>query len=628
MGTHQTAIVAKDAEIDASAEIGPHVVIEERVKIGSGVKIMANAYICRGTEIGDGTTVHVGAVIGNVPQDYSYKGEETFTKIGKDVFPQATETILDMSTAFKQDLKSSAIQLGKALDNPIKGVSALARVGVSFSDQEKEKIKTLQESGKMMEAQNMILGSLKRQTEGAARAAAKTLGGGFQQASNALGDLIENIGKDMTPALTGLSASFSASASSGGGLATILEGLGTILSKMVGLVAIAVDGYSLMANLGSKMFNEDLANKAGAQAESLMEDLLELKDAGKENTEEFKELKKEFDRVFLIQQRASASFSESTEALSSQAEAAKNNWETFKGNVDISHDMEKTQTDMKDAIKLSNEAMEEATKTTGEYSEASKTLIQNLEEVTLSEQAQREEMITKAQEFFSKRAELEGLDHESRLEFLQAQHEAVQEMETLNAEQRIEAEEAINRAIEKEREDHFKKMIEFSQMSISATGDLVNSLQQIMKNFGKESYALAIAAKGIAMAEAAINSYLAFTNALASVPYPFNFVAAGITLAAGLAKQVAIATTPIPKAETGISNYTVPESRSTRLDGAAVMAQGGETINVTPKGEDSGGTQNINIQVGEDIIYRVVNKGIRNGNIDVNNNNIGKGIFV
>jgi UDP-N-acetylglucosamine acyltransferase len=83
MEIHRTAIVAKAAEVDTTAEIGPHAVVEEGVKIGPGVRVMANAYIYRGTEIGEGTVIHQGAVIGGNPQDYGHKGEETFTRIGK-----------------------------------------------------------------------------------------------------------------------------------------------------------------------------------------------------------------------------------------------------------------------------------------------------------------------------------------------------------------------------------------------------------------------------------------------------------------------------------------------------------------------------------------------------------------
>ncbi len=57
----------------------------------------------------------------------------TFTSIGKDVFPQATETVLNMSTALGQDLKSSAIQLGKAMNDPVTGATALRRVWVSLT---------------------------------------------------------------------------------------------------------------------------------------------------------------------------------------------------------------------------------------------------------------------------------------------------------------------------------------------------------------------------------------------------------------------------------------------------------------------------------------------------------------
>jgi len=83
MKIHPTAIVDKGAEIADDVEIGPYAIIEPSVKIGSGVKISANVYIYKNTEIGDGTVIHNGAVLGNVPQDLSYKGEDTFLKIGK-----------------------------------------------------------------------------------------------------------------------------------------------------------------------------------------------------------------------------------------------------------------------------------------------------------------------------------------------------------------------------------------------------------------------------------------------------------------------------------------------------------------------------------------------------------------
>ena len=83
MSVHKTAIVSNKADIDTTAEIGPYAIIEEGVRIGKNVKIFARAYICDGTEIGDGTEVHMGAVLGHTPQDLAFEGKKTYLKVGK-----------------------------------------------------------------------------------------------------------------------------------------------------------------------------------------------------------------------------------------------------------------------------------------------------------------------------------------------------------------------------------------------------------------------------------------------------------------------------------------------------------------------------------------------------------------
>lgn len=62
--------------------IGPHVIIEDGVKIGSHNVFHASAYICKGTEIGNHNEIHMGAVIGQAPQDLAYKNAPSFTRIG------------------------------------------------------------------------------------------------------------------------------------------------------------------------------------------------------------------------------------------------------------------------------------------------------------------------------------------------------------------------------------------------------------------------------------------------------------------------------------------------------------------------------------------------------------------
>lgn len=101
----------------------------------------------------------------------------TFTQIKGASFGGATQAILDMSQALGQDLQSSSMQVGKALNDPIKGVSALSRVGVNFSDKQKAMIKTLQDTGDMAGAQQVILDELSTQFGGSASAAVNTYAG-------------------------------------------------------------------------------------------------------------------------------------------------------------------------------------------------------------------------------------------------------------------------------------------------------------------------------------------------------------------------------------------------------------------------------------------------------------------
>lgn len=122
----------------------------------------------------------------------------TFTNIGKKVFPDALETVLDMSTALGQDLKGSAIQLGKSLNDPIEGVTALKRVGVSFTDAQREQIKVLVESGNTLDAQRLILKELQTEFGGASRAAVEDFGGAMGQLKNYWGDLQEVLGTSIT----------------------------------------------------------------------------------------------------------------------------------------------------------------------------------------------------------------------------------------------------------------------------------------------------------------------------------------------------------------------------------------------------------------------------------------------
>ena len=138
----------------------------------------------------------------------------TFTKIrneagkGNDIFNQTVQAMVDVSTAMGIDTSTAAIQLGKALNDPIRGVGQLRRVGVSFTEQQREQIRTLVESGKTLEAQKMILGELTTQFGGSALNASKTLDGQLailrNTFNNIAGDLVARFLPSVVRAAQGL----------------------------------------------------------------------------------------------------------------------------------------------------------------------------------------------------------------------------------------------------------------------------------------------------------------------------------------------------------------------------------------------------------------------------------------
>jgi len=82
MPIHPTAIVDRAAEIDASADIGPYVVIDGPVVVGPGTRVFAHAVLTGRTVIGRDNLIHMAAVIGHEPQDLSYRGAPTGLRIG------------------------------------------------------------------------------------------------------------------------------------------------------------------------------------------------------------------------------------------------------------------------------------------------------------------------------------------------------------------------------------------------------------------------------------------------------------------------------------------------------------------------------------------------------------------
>jgi hypothetical protein len=131
----------------------------------------------------------------------------TFTNITGDNFLKTQRAAMDLATVLDGDLQNASIMLGKAMNDPVKGITALRRVGVSFTEDQREQIKVLAETNRLEEAQGIILAEMTRQYGGQAEAAAKGTGV-WSQVLAQFGEISEAIGGRMSGALIGLGTTF------------------------------------------------------------------------------------------------------------------------------------------------------------------------------------------------------------------------------------------------------------------------------------------------------------------------------------------------------------------------------------------------------------------------------------
>ena len=130
----------------------------------------------------------------------------TFKAVGDTVnqaggaFDRATKAAYDMAAAGFGTAEGNATQLGKALQDPIKGVASLAKSGVTFTQAEKDKMKALVESGQAAKAQEMILKAVETQTGGTAAATATSAA----KMKVSFGELEEKVGASLLPVLSKL----------------------------------------------------------------------------------------------------------------------------------------------------------------------------------------------------------------------------------------------------------------------------------------------------------------------------------------------------------------------------------------------------------------------------------------
>jgi hypothetical protein len=131
----------------------------------------------------------------------TFKNIQNQAGAGNDIFNQTTAAMVDVARAMGTSASGEAIRLGKALNDPVKGISALTRVGITFTEQQKAQIKALSDSGDIMGAQKIILAELQSQFGGSGAAFAKSFTGQLQLLQHELGTVGEEATMVVMPAL-------------------------------------------------------------------------------------------------------------------------------------------------------------------------------------------------------------------------------------------------------------------------------------------------------------------------------------------------------------------------------------------------------------------------------------------
>lgn len=146
---------------------------------------------------------------------------------GADIFTRATQAGADLAAAGFGSIEGNAKQLGKALNDPLKGITALTRAGVTFTDKQKEQIKGFVESGDLLSAQKIILGEVEHQVGGVAAATATST----EKAKVAWGNLKEDLGKKLVPVVDRLADVFVSLAPK---IGPALNKVGSLLKQVFG----------------------------------------------------------------------------------------------------------------------------------------------------------------------------------------------------------------------------------------------------------------------------------------------------------------------------------------------------------------------------------------------------------
>ena len=168
-------------------------------------------------------------------------------------FTEVSEVAANIAQVMGTDVKSATVQLAKALEDPTRGLTALSRSGITFNESQTETIKNLVKSGNLLDAQALILETVKGQYDDAARAAGTGFAGAVDLLAENTDDLTEALGKGLEPAAAAVT----------NGLANLVKVVSQIPTP-IGQTALAIGGATAAVYALKTATDLLIASKLGA----------------------------------------------------------------------------------------------------------------------------------------------------------------------------------------------------------------------------------------------------------------------------------------------------------------------------------------------------------------------------
>jgi hypothetical protein len=187
----------------------------------------------------------------------------TFTGIGPKAFRPATQAVIDLNAAMgggDEGLQHTAIQVGKALNDPIKGVGALSRVGVSFTAQQKAQIKTLVDHNKTLDAQKIILAELNKEFGGQGKVFGSGPAAEARRLADAEEDLSRSFAEKLAPAVSNVRRALTGALANPG----VIAGIGRIGDAIAGVFTAdrVTGGITKLTDAFTTLFSQQNLSRA------------------------------------------------------------------------------------------------------------------------------------------------------------------------------------------------------------------------------------------------------------------------------------------------------------------------------------------------------------------------------